>query len=31
MNISKVDIGSHYGIERYDGQKLDKLYQYDID
>jgi methionine aminopeptidase len=31
MDISKVDIGTHYGVERYDGQRLDKVYAYDVD
>lgn len=29
--IDKVDIGSHEGIQNYEGQKLDKIYQYDLE
>jgi hypothetical protein len=31
LSIVKIDIGTHDGIENYDGPKLDKLYDYDPD
>lgn len=29
MDIKKVDIGTHDGVQHYDGQRLDRLYAYD--
>ena len=31
LDISKVDIGTHYGVEHYDGQRLDKIYAFEDD
>jgi hypothetical protein len=31
LSIVKIDIGTHDGIENYDGPKLDKLYEFDLD
>ncbi len=30
LSITKIDIGSHDGIANYDGPKLDKLYDFDL-
>jgi hypothetical protein len=30
LSIVKIDIGTHDGIENYDGPKLDKLYEFDL-
>lgn len=31
LSIKKIDIGTHDGIQNYDGQRLDKIYEFDFE